>query len=303
VLDIVIRFRDDTLLRALRDKLTGDKRPIAVRVLSQAALDPRSGSHVRESLYDWARTTKSQAVIDLVAEVCGSTFGEQKPGMALVRLGWVAQNSQPGSPALATALASIASRHPEEVTTSLTKWFADYDPPTAGINAFLAVAGTKQGAVLLCGRTDPASDDSGFRDALISYFQRSLAEPASYEAAISVLKIWEELSAEGTLGSRIVINLLGRAIEPEFGNKTIERLHPGTWDTESFWGKAFKVALSGKDIGPKVDVSRNADEPMVSVVIRDEDIDEDAGAGEPTYAPAIPATSTGEETDASAQAG
>ena len=61
VLDIVIRFRDDTLLRALRDKLTGDKRPIAVRTLSEAALDPRFGAHVRASLYDWARTSRSQA--------------------------------------------------------------------------------------------------------------------------------------------------------------------------------------------------------------------------------------------------
>jgi hypothetical protein len=35
-------------LRALRDKLTGDKRPIAVRVLSQAALDPRFITFLRE---------------------------------------------------------------------------------------------------------------------------------------------------------------------------------------------------------------------------------------------------------------
>jgi hypothetical protein len=182
VLDIVIHFRDDTLLRALRDKLTGDKRPIAIQTLSTAALDQRFGVRVRASLYDWARNLRSQA--DLVADVCGSTFGEQMPGMALVRLGWAAQNSQPGSPALAKALASLAVRQPEAVLVSIAKWFDD-DPPTAGINAFLALASAEEGATLLCERGDPAGGHPAFRESLIGYFQLSMAEPASYEATIS----------------------------------------------------------------------------------------------------------------------
>lgn len=101
----------------------------------------------------------------------------------------------------------------------------------------LALASTEQGAVLLCGRIGRP----GFRGDLVGYFQRPLAEPASYEAAISVLKTWEKLAAEGSLDPRNTINILGKALEPEFGNKTIARLHPGTWDTESFWGQAFKM--------------------------------------------------------------
>jgi hypothetical protein len=254
VLDIVIRFRDDTLLRALRDKLTGDKRPIAVRTLSQAALDPRFGAHVRASLYDWARTSSSHA--DLVAEVCGGPFGDQQPGMALVRLGWAAQNSLPDSPALASALASLAARHPEAVLRSIAKWFTDYDPPTAGINAFLALASTSAGAALLCGRADRASGQSGFRDNLIGYFRRSLYEPSSYEAAISVFKAWEQFSADGTISSQIAISVLGSALEPALGKNPMSRLQPGFPGMDTFWGQAFEVAIRGKNGALETDAPR-----------------------------------------------
>jgi hypothetical protein len=289
VLDIVIRFRDDTLLRALRDKLTGEKRSIAVQMLSAAALDPRFGAHVRASLYDWARTLRSQA--DLIADVCGSTFGEQMPGMALVRLGWAAQNSQPGSPALATALASLAARNPEAVLASIAKWFADYDPPTAGINAFLALASAEEGAALLFARANPASGHPAFRESLIGYFQRSLAEPASYEATISVLKAWEKLSARGILNLRDTINVLGKAVEPEFGNKTIARLHPGTWDTESFWGQAFTVALTGVEIGPERVANGEQEASAGSAA----GLNDNLGMSTPVPAPSMSAVLTGAE--------
>lgn len=295
VLDIVIRFRDDTLLRALRDKLTGDKRPIAVRTLSRAALDPRFGAHVRASLYGWARTSRSQA--DLVAEVCGGAFGDQQPEMALVRLGWAAQNSLPDSPALASALASLAARHPEAVMRNIAKWFADYDPPTAGINAFLALASTSAGAALLCGRADPASGQSGFRDNLIGYFQRSLSEPSSYEAAISVFKAWEKFSADGAISSQTAISVLGRALEPALGKNPMSRLRPGFPDMDSFWGQAFEVAVRGTNADQETDVPGNP--LMVPEAPARQDTDADAFA----YAPATPSPPADAGADASAQAG
>jgi hypothetical protein len=243
LLDIVVSYRDDSLLRALRDKLTGDRRPLAVRVLSKAALDPRFGTHVRASLYDWVTTSKSQEVIDLVAEVCGGTFGEQKPGMALVRLGWAAQKSKPGSPALAIALTDLVTAHPEDVLRSISKWFADSDPPMAGINAFLALASKAQGAALLCRRAESVSGYSAFRGELIEYFRRSLAEPTSYEAAIAVLKAWQEFSAEGQIDPETAISVLGVALVPVLRNHIMTRLHPGSWDLDSFWGRVFTVAI------------------------------------------------------------
>lgn len=249
VLDIVVRFRDEELLKGLRDNFSDEtKRPIAVQTLASAALDPQFGAHVRARLYTWARTSKSQA--DLVADVCGSTFGERMPGAALVRLGWAAQNSRPDSLALARALAAIAGKHPEAARTSIEKWFSDYDPPTAGLNAFLALASTRHGAQLLSGWADPDSGKDGYRDRLVSHLQLALA-PASdtYEAAISVLQTWETLVSSGVLDSRNTVNLLGKALQPEFGNTLITRLYPGTWDMNSFWGQVFTVALTGNEIG------------------------------------------------------
>jgi hypothetical protein len=267
VLDLVIRFRDDTLLRALRDKLTGDKRPLAVRTLSQAALDPRFGAHVRASLYHWARTSKTHA--DLVAEVCSGAFGDQQPGMALVRLGWAAQNSMPDSPALASALALLAAHHPEAVLRSIAKWFAEYDPPTAGINAFLALASTSSGAGLLCGRADPAGGQTGFRENLIGYFQRSLSEPSSYEAAISVLRSWENFSNNGAISSQTAIGVLGKALEPALGKNPMSRLLPGFPGMDTFWGQAFEVAIRGQND----DRETNAPGEPEAVASRDLDAD------------------------------
>jgi hypothetical protein len=246
VLDIVVPFRDDDLLRALRDKLTGDKQPIATRLLSRAAVDPQFGAHVRSSLYSWVKDSRSWA--DLVAAVCGGEFGEQQPGMALVRLGWAAQNSGPDSPALANALASIASRHPAVVLESIAKWLDDKSRLTAGINAFLALASTTSGAILLSERADPAIGEVGFRNRLIDWFQRSTRESdTSYQATISVFQVWERLSADGTIDSRIAIPVLGRSIEPALGKNPMRQLHPGFPDTDSFWSQVFTIAIRGED--------------------------------------------------------
>lgn len=244
VLDIVIRFRDDDLLRALRDKLTGEKHPIAVQLISQAALDPQFGAHVRASLYTWARTSRSHA--DLVAEVCGGPFGEQQPEMALVRLGWAAQNSRSDSPTLAGALASLARNHPDAVLRSIGKWLAD-DPPTAGINAFLALASTPAGAELLCDQADPAGGRPGFQTSLAGYFRRSLSEPSSYDATMSVFEAWQKFSDDGTISPQVAIPVLGSALKPALAKNPMRRLHPGFPDMDSFWGHVFRDAIRDED--------------------------------------------------------
>lgn len=260
VLDIVIRFRDDDLLRALRDKLTGDKQPIAARLLSRAAVDPQFGAHVRSSLYSWVKDSRSWA--DLVAAVCGGEFGEQQPGMALVRLGWAAQNSGPDSPALAKALVSIATRHPAVVLESIAKWLDDKNRLTAGINAFLALASSSTGAALLSGRADPATGEAGFRDRLIGWFQRSSCESdTSYQATISVFQNWERFSADDTIDPRIAIAVLGRSIEPALGKNPMRQLHPGFPDTDSFWSQVFTIAIRGEDAVQEPEVPVAADAP------------------------------------------
>ena len=251
MLDIVISCRDDTLLRALRDKLTGDRRPLAVRALSTAALDPKFGAHVRTSLYKWATTVKDQRVIDLVIEVCGGTFGERMPGIALVRLGWAAQASQSGSLALATALTTLAARYPDEVLASLDRWFSVFVPPSAGINGLLALASSQQGAALLCGRAVSDSGNPGFKEKLTGYFERALAESESKMTAYSVLKSWEKFAEEGQLDEGTAIEVLGVALAPQVKDNVFWQLLPHGSDINGFWGRVFTTAIrvAGMDTG------------------------------------------------------
>jgi hypothetical protein len=251
MLDIVISCRDDALLRALGDKLTGDRRPLAVRALSTAALDPKFGAHVRTSLYEWATTVKDQRVIDLVIEVCGGTFGERMPGIALVRLGWAAQASQSGSLALAIALTTLASRYPDEVLASLDRWFSVFAPPTAGINGLLALASSQQGAALLCGRAVSDSGNPGFKEKLTGYFERALAESESKRTAYSVLKSWEKFAEEGQLDEGTAIEVLGVALAPQVKDNVFWQLLPHGSDVNGFWGRVFTTAIrvAGMDTG------------------------------------------------------
>jgi hypothetical protein len=291
VLDIVVRFRDDTLLRAVRDNLTGDKQPIAARLLSWAAVDPQFGAHVRSSLYSWAKDSRSHA--DLVAAVCGGEFGEQLPGLALVRLGWAAQKSGPDSPALASALTSIAARHPAAVLESIAKWIDDKDRLTAGVNAFLALASTSTGAALLCEQADPATDQAGYRDRLISWFHRSADESdTSYQATISVFRKWEKLSADGTISSRIAIPVLGRAIEPALGKNAMRQLLPGFPDMDNFWSQVFTIAVRGEE------ALQEADLPDSKVATPDALDAEADGPADASLAAALPPEATTPEASA-----
>lgn len=191
--------------------------------------------------------------------------------MALVRLGWAAQNSLPASPALASALRSLAGSHPEAVLSSIAKWFGNYDPPMAGINALLALAFTSAGAALLCRRAEPVSGQPGFRDNLVGYFQRSLSQPSSYEATIAVFG----------------------ALEPELGKNPMSRLRPGFPDMDSFWGQAFGVAIRGND------PDRETDAALPEALARPD-------TGAVVYTPTKPATpnlSADAETDLGAYAG
>lgn len=237
----------------MRDKLTGGKQPIAARLLSKAAVDPQFGAHVRSSLYNWAKDSRSQA--DLVATVCGGEFGEKLPGLALVRLGWAAQNSGPDSKALTDALVSIAARHPAAVLDSIAKWLDDKDRATAGINAFLALASKSTGAALLCDRADSATGQAGFRDRLIYWFQRAAAESdTSYQATISVYQAWQKLSDDNVISSRIAIPVLGRGIEPALGKNPMRQLHPGFPDMDSFWNQVFTIAIRGEEDVQEMDL-------------------------------------------------
>jgi hypothetical protein len=219
---------------------------------SKAALDPRYGPRVRSLLYDWVTTSSPQEVIDLVIDICGGTFGDEKTGMALVRLGWAAQRSQPGNQALARAFTAIAIRHPEDVVESIAKWFADFNPPTAGINAFLALSSTVEGATMLCAMASQDVQNPAFHGRVTGYLQLALESPASVEATYSVIEFWEELVSQGALNEETMIQVLGVALAPRVKDNILLRLFPGDVDITSFRGRVFSLAIQNAGIGSGV---------------------------------------------------
>jgi hypothetical protein len=147
----------------------------------------------------------------------------------------------------------------------------------------------------LCGRAERASGQSGFRDVLIGYFQRSLSEPSSYEAALSVFKAWEKFSADGTISSQTAISVFGRALEPTLGKNPMSRLHPGFPEMDSFWGQAFEIAIRGDNADQETDAPANP--LVVPEAVARQASDADASA----YAP--PSLTADAGTDVGAQAG
>ena len=96
------------------------------------------------------------------------------------------------------------------------------------------------GQILLTGET-------GFRDGLIDWFQRSARENHQLPGHHLRLQKWEKFSADGTISSEIAITVLGRGIEPALGKNPMRQLHPGFPDMDSFWGQAFTIAIRGED--------------------------------------------------------
>jgi len=246
LLDLVIRYRDESLLRRLRDALIGERRPLAVRAFSAAALDPRFGAQVRARLYTWLAHSPSQAIVDLVAEVSGGRFGQEKPTMALVRLRKAAQESRAGSPALATAFTALAARHPALVSDAIDNWFAATPPPTEAINAHLALASQERGATMLCGK---AGYDPIFRDKLVSRFRSALSNPASRDATDSVLGKWAELVDQDSLDEAIAIDVIGAAVAPWVQDNIMQRFlgSDEPFDVHTFWGKVLASALRARN--------------------------------------------------------
>ncbi|MBB6174843.1 hypothetical protein HNR23_004903 [Nocardiopsis mwathae] len=245
VLSLVIEYRDDDLLKKLRDALTGARRPLAVHALSRAALDPRFGAHVRGRLYTWLAHSPSQELVDLVAEVCGGAFGEQKPTMALVRLRRAALKSQPGSLALANAFTNLATHYPSQVLGAIKDWFADSSSRKAAINAFLALASREQGARIIFGVSAGGVAEPDFRDSLVSYFQAALADSAAKQAANSVMEEWKVLAEEGKLDKRTTVEAFGMALAPWIKDNVMQRFLPDSTqlDMNSFWGRVLAVGI------------------------------------------------------------
>jgi hypothetical protein len=191
VLDLGVYFRDDNLLAVMRAALSdAGRRTIVIEVLSQAVLEPRTSAYIRERFYAWLRSSQDSKVIDAITEICGGQFGAQEPDLALTRLRLAAQKMTGDNGVFADAIGNLAARHPQKVLLAIARWFSSPTSLGAGINTFLALSSTLEGAILLCKKAGLPVNDHGFADTLASYFQQAFAENHSSKKAKSVALAW-----------------------------------------------------------------------------------------------------------------
>jgi hypothetical protein len=242
VLDLGVYFRDDSLLAVIRVPLSdGDRRAIVIDALSRAVMHPRMGAYVRDRLYAWLRSSQDPTVIDAITEICGGPFGAQEPDLALA-----AQKTQDDSGMLAEAIGNLAARHPQKVLLAIARWFSAPVSSRAGINAFLALSSTFDGAMMLCKRADFAADNPDFADTLASYFQRALVDNHSSKRATSVARAWGIHSAAGELDSELTTRVFAAALAPSVKGSLFGEF-PDVGNYRTYWGRVYHEAITLAD--------------------------------------------------------
>ncbi|MGI8335985.1 hypothetical protein ACRYCC_39085 [Actinomadura scrupuli] len=214
LMDLAVRLKDHALVQELFDALSGKRPELLVEELSKAALDPVLGAYVRGRLYTWLAAKPSQEKVDVVAAVCGGQFGQAKPGLALTRLGRAALKSpNPISPALMEAFTSLgASKHRRLVLDTIQRLLSKTELERAGVVAFLCLAGTERGMVVLCGDggRELASAQGGA--VIAKAFQKALDHEDTHDIAVGTARLWRDAADHGLLDRDRVIELFGAAI-------------------------------------------------------------------------------------------
>ncbi|MGW4411382.1 hypothetical protein ACWEJ6_45650 [Nonomuraea sp. NPDC004702] len=209
LVELGAHHRAGEVFKQLRDTLAPRRRSLAVRALSAAALDKRSGPYVRGRLYTWLYDSPAQGVIDLVAEVCGGSFGAEMPLRALARLRLAGEHSAFGSQAVAQAWVSLTETHPKLVRAAVTSWLTDDRHPRAGLVAFMALASTGVGSELLFGENGRELEAEDTQTMVIDCIRQALGEPEATAAADTIIRNWVDQADKGALPRHVVVAILG----------------------------------------------------------------------------------------------
>jgi hypothetical protein len=259
VLDLGIYYRDDSLLAVIRVPLSDDeRRAIVIEVLSRAVIHPGMGAYVRERLYAWLRSSQDSKVIDAIAEICGGQFGALEPDLALTRLRLAAQKMRADNGTLAEAIGKLAARHPQKVLPAISRWFSSPASLGAGINAFLALSSTLEGAMLLCKQADLVINEASLANTLASYFQQALAGSHSSRKAISVALAWGVYSEAGELDSELTTRVFAAALAPSVKGSVFSEF-PDVGNYNTYWGRVYHEAVRLADGQDKVATAQLGD--------------------------------------------
>jgi hypothetical protein len=86
---------DNAAKRRRRVSIDRTRRSLAVRVLTDCAMDDRVGAKVRAQLWSWVYDRRNPDLLITVAQVCGTGFGVAYPRNALTRLRHIAASQDP----------------------------------------------------------------------------------------------------------------------------------------------------------------------------------------------------------------
>ncbi|WKU47027.1 hypothetical protein Q3V23_24840 [Streptomyces sp. VNUA116] len=239
LLRLSIARRDGDILDSIGTGLVGRRRPLAVEVLTDAALDPQIGAYVRNRLYWWARKGREET-LKLVAEVCGGRLGEKQPDIALTRLRWVAGHSPLGSRSVTDAFSRLAATRPDDVRKATAAWFDDDKLKPQAMVVFLALASSDPGIEFLL---QGVKDVDG-RRRFVQGWQRLLTQDEGREPVAIQLTKWGERAEQGRLPRELLIDLLADVYEPEIYRSGLNRFFsddPGFF--KSFWGQVLDEAI------------------------------------------------------------
>lgn len=207
VATLAVNRSDRDLLHTLREALVGDQRPVAVELLTEAALSPTSGAYVRDQLYQWAKRATDPETLTLVAEVCGGELGRKKPSIALTRLRQVAKHAEFGFAPLAQALSQMAEAHPSVVHSLLSR-LAKAEDPRERLGIQLALAQSEPGSWVLLGNGAERLADSGARHDLIASLHSLISDDRSGPATHRALQNWGALVQKRHLNDEVTALLV-----------------------------------------------------------------------------------------------
>lgn len=244
LLRLSIARRDGEILDSIGAGLGGRRRSLAVEALTDAALDPQVGAHVRHRLYLWAKQGKEK--LGLVAEVCGGRLGEHLPDMALTRLRWVAGSSLLGSQPVTDAFSRLVSTRAADVRKATDTWFdddklqRDEKLRRQALVVFLALSSSDPGIKFLL----QDLDDINRRRRFVKGWQRLLSQEADREAVNLQLTKWGEHAERGSQPRDLLVDLFADVYEPEIYRSGLNRFFsddPGFF--KSFWGQVLEEAI------------------------------------------------------------
>lgn len=237
--------RDGDILDSIGAGLSGRRRPLAVKALTDAALDPQIGAHVRHRLYLWAKQD-NQEILKLVADVCGGRLGENLPDIALTRLRWVAGSSPLGSRSVTDAFSHLVTTRADDVRKATDAWFdddrleRDDKLERQALVVFLALASSDAGINFLL----EGVDDVNRRRRFVKGWQRLLAQEVGRKAVDLQLTKLGERAAQGSPQRELLVDLFADVYEPEIYRSGLNRFFsddPGFF--KSFWGQVLEEAI------------------------------------------------------------